>query len=82
MPAIPRYSYWVFWSAEDGEYVAACAEIPGLSGLAATEADAIEELKVAIGGWLEHLDEQGIPWPEPNPEAATQPVGSAAAPER
>src|SRR5262249_60542489 len=30
------------------------------------EAGAIEELKVAIAGWLEHLPEQGIAWPEPD----------------
>jgi len=69
MPAIPPYSYRVFWSREDNEFVATCVEIPGLSGLAPTEAGAIEELKVAIGGWLEHLSEEGMPWPEPNPAA-------------
>jgi len=65
MPVVPPYSYCVFWSPEDKEFVATCVEIPGLSGLAPTEAGAIEELKVAIGGWLEHLSEQGTPWPEP-----------------
>ena len=69
MSAIPRYSYRVFWSAEDNEFVATCVEIPGLSGLAPTEAGAIDELKVAIGGWLDHLSEEGTPWPEPNPDA-------------
>lgn len=57
MPAIPPCSYRVFWSAEDKESVATCVEIPGSSGLAPTEAAAIDELKVAIGGWLEHLSE-------------------------
>ena len=52
MPPIPRYSYRVFWSDEDGEFVAACAEIPGLSGLGSTEAAAVEELEVAVAGWL------------------------------
>jgi predicted RNase H-like HicB family nuclease len=72
MLAIPRYSYRVFWSEEDAEFVAVCTEIPGLSGLAPTEAGAIEELKVAIGGWLEHLTEQGIGWPEPDQAARTE----------
>lgn len=71
-PAIPRYSYRVFWSEEDSEFVAVCAEIPGLFGLAPTEAGAIDELKVAIGGWLEHLTEQGIAWPEPDQAARTE----------
>jgi len=39
--------------------------------------------KVAIGGWLEHLSEQGTPWPEPNPaaladvDAVTHPTAEA-----
>jgi len=69
MPVVPPYSYRVFWSPEDKEFVATCVEVPGLSGLAPSEAGAIDELKVAIGGWLEHLSEQGTPWPEPNPAA-------------
>ena len=81
MLKIPRYSHRVFWSPRDNEFVATCVEIPGLSGLAPTEAGAIEELKVAIGGWLEHLSEQGTPWPEPNPTAFadvdTESVGEA-----
>lgn len=71
MPTIPRYFYGVFWSEEGSDFVAVCAEIPGLSGLASAEAGAIEELKVAIGGWLEHLTEQGIAWPEPDQAART-----------
>jgi len=72
MPTIPRYSYRVFWSEEDAEFVATCVETSGLCGLAPTEAGAIEELKVAIGGWLEHLSEEGTPWPQPNPAAFTE----------
>jgi predicted RNase H-like HicB family nuclease len=71
VPKIPRYSYRVFWPSEDNEFVATCVEIPGLSGLAPTEAGAIEELKVAIRGWLEQLSEESIPWPEPDPAAFT-----------
>jgi predicted RNase H-like HicB family nuclease len=80
MPVIPTYSYRVFWSADDQEFVATCVEIPGLSGLAATEAGAIDELKVAIGGWLEHLTEQGIAWPEPNPDAFSEKADMLAHP--
>lgn len=77
MPTIPRYSFRVFWSPEAKEFVATCVEIPGLSGLASTEAGAIDELKLAICGWLEHLSDQGTPWPEPNP-AAFSDVDTAA----
>src|SRR6266550_4047445 len=43
-----RRPYTVFWSPMDGEFVATCTEIPGLSGLGASEQEAIAELKVAI----------------------------------
>jgi predicted RNase H-like HicB family nuclease len=65
MPTIPPYTYHVFWSDEDEEYVACCAEIPGLSGLASTEAGALDELKVAIGVWLAHLQREGVDPPQP-----------------
>jgi predicted RNase H-like HicB family nuclease len=65
MRNFPRYSYRVFWSKEDGEYVAECDEIPGLFGLASSEAGAIKELKVAIGVWLDHLSSTGESLPVP-----------------
>jgi len=46
-----RYSYLIFRSDRDGEYGAECEQICGLSGLAATEAGALKELKVAISIW-------------------------------
>ena len=65
MRKIPHYSYRVFWSTEDGEYVAECDEIPGLSGLASSEGEAIRELKIAIGVWLDHLSSTGESLPVP-----------------
>ncbi len=67
---IPHYSYRVFWSDEDGEYVAVCDELPGLSGLAENESEALAELRVAIEGSLAVLREKGERIPEPNPRPA------------
>ncbi len=67
---IPRYTYRVFWSTEDQEYVAECNDVPGLSGLAETPEAAVRELQVALRGWLSHLSENGQPWPEPQPVAS------------
>ncbi|MHA6801350.1 type II toxin-antitoxin system HicB family antitoxin [Bounagaea algeriensis] len=36
-----HYTYRVSWSAEDGEYVATCLELPSLSWLAVTPQDAL-----------------------------------------
>ena len=49
MPELPPYTYRTSWSERDGECVATCAELPGLSGLAPTPGRAIEELKTAKG---------------------------------
>lgn len=62
---LPPYTYEVFKDEPSGEYVAVCEEIPGLSGVSETEAGAIDELKEAIAGWLEVLEEQGLSFPPP-----------------
>jgi predicted RNase H-like HicB family nuclease len=54
------------WSEEDQEHVALCAEIPGLSGLGATRAEAVAELEESIRGWLAHLKDEGLPIPAPH----------------
>ena len=63
--AIPSYSYRIFYDAPSGEYVAECEEIPGLSGIGATDMEALAELKEAIAGWLATLAEDGMPFPLP-----------------
>lgn len=65
MREIPKYSYRVFWSSDDNEFVATCTEVPGLSGLGPSEAEAIGELKTALAVWLDHLESEGVPAPEP-----------------
>ena len=67
MPELPPYTYRTSWSDRDGECVATCAELPGLSGLAPTPGRAIDELKTAIAAWLDYLASRGLP---PPPAAA------------
>ncbi|MBI3757674.1 MAG: type II toxin-antitoxin system HicB family antitoxin [Deltaproteobacteria bacterium] len=64
--AIPSYSYRIFYDAPSGEYVAECEEIPGLSGIGATDMEALAELKEAIAGWLAALAADGMPFPLPH----------------
>ena len=40
-----HYTYRVFWSDEDQEFVALCAEFPSLSWLADTPAQAVSALQ-------------------------------------
>ncbi len=61
----PSYSYYVFWSEKDKEFVATFIELPGLSGLGPTVADGIKELNEALMGWLEVTKEKGLGIPDP-----------------
>jgi predicted RNase H-like HicB family nuclease len=65
MHDVPAYSFRTSWSDRDGECVATCDELPGLSGLAPTPARAIAELRIAIAAWLDFLAARGIPAPPP-----------------
>lgn len=60
-----RYTYRVAWSEEDGEFVGLCAELPGLSWLAATQADAVNGIVAASRDAVRILSEDGEPVPEP-----------------
>ena len=75
MEVSDRYSYRVFWSEEDGEHVAVCAELPGLSWLDKRAERALSgglRAERALSGVLraareavELLREKGDPVPEP-----------------
>ncbi len=45
MKPVDAYTYRVSWSAEDGEYVGACAEFPPLSWLAQTPSAALAGIR-------------------------------------
>ncbi len=60
-----RYSYRVFWSEEDGEHVAVCAELPGLSWLDKKAERALSGVLRAAREAVELLRENGDPVPEP-----------------
>jgi len=60
-----RYSYRVFWSDEDGEYVAVCAELPGLSWLAGSPEKALAGARRAAREAAALLRASGDPVPEP-----------------
>jgi predicted RNase H-like HicB family nuclease len=60
-----RYSYRVFWSQEDQEYVGVCAELPGLSWLDKSPVLALQGIRRVAREGLEILTEHGDPIPEP-----------------
>jgi predicted HicB family RNase H-like nuclease len=60
-----QYTYRVAYSPEDGEYVALCAELSGLSWLAATPEAALRGIRRAARDGVEVLRSTGAAVPEP-----------------
>ena len=60
-----HYTYRVSWSAEDGEYVGACAEFPSLSHLAANKVEALQGIEELVSFVLHdmQLNNEAIPLP-------------------
>ena len=60
-----RYTYRVTWSEDDNEYVALCAEFPGLSWLALTPEAALKGIRKIIAEVVADLAASSEPVPEP-----------------
>ena len=60
-----RYTYRVFWSEEDEEYVGLCAEFSLLSHLDDTPEKAFAGIRDLAAFSVQLLSEQGKPVPEP-----------------
>lgn len=67
-----RYPFEVFYSEEDGGYIAIVPDIPGCSAFGETEEEALHEVRQAIQSCLEALKASGRPVPAPSgiPEAS------------
>ena len=68
----PQYSTSIFWSDEDGCFVAVCPELPGLSGLGESREEAAAEMSTVLELVMETFVEDG----EPPPAAAVKPAAS------
>lgn len=62
---IDKYSFRIFWSEEDNEYVGECLEFPGLSWLAPTQEEALSGIKKLIAECVEDMlaNEEKVPEP-------------------
>jgi predicted RNase H-like HicB family nuclease len=69
-----RYAINVFWSEEDGIWIADAPDLKSCSAFGATPEEALAELRVAMDAWLEAAREAGHTIPQaryhPNYEAA------------
>lgn len=62
---VSHYTYRVSWSAEDGEFVASCVELPSVSWLAGTQVDALLGLQSLVADVLADMAAEGEPVPAP-----------------
>ncbi|WBB97774.1 MULTISPECIES: type II toxin-antitoxin system HicB family antitoxin [unclassified Solwaraspora] len=64
-PKVSHFTYRVTWSAEDGEFLATCAEFPSLSWLASTQIKALQGIQDLLREVLADMEEQGEQVPQP-----------------
>jgi predicted RNase H-like HicB family nuclease len=60
-----RYTYRVFWSEEDGEYVGVCSEFEYLSHLDETPEQAFAGIRELVASAVQLLREESQPAPAP-----------------
>ena len=69
-----RYAIIVFWSEDDGGWIADAPDLKSCSAFGTTPEEAVAELRVAMEAWLEAAREAGHPIPpahyRPHHEAA------------
>lgn len=56
-----KYHINLFWSDEDGAWVADAPDLKSCSAFGDTPEEALRELEVAIEAWLEAAREKGLP---------------------
>jgi predicted RNase H-like HicB family nuclease len=54
-----RYGFGIFWSEEDGGFIATCPDFPGLSAFGESEEDALKEAKQAVTLFLDSMQSEG-----------------------
>jgi predicted RNase H-like HicB family nuclease len=59
------YHINIFWSDEDGGYIADIPDLRYCSAFGLTPQEALAELLIAKEAWLEVAREDGLPIPEP-----------------
>ena len=63
---VSRYPAEVFWSDEDEGYIAVAPDLPGCSAWGISEAEALAELRQAIGAWIGAAQAAGNVVPAPS----------------
>ena len=59
------YHINIFWSEEDGGYIADIPDLEACAAFGRTPEEALQEVKLAKSAWLEAARAKGKPLPEP-----------------
>jgi len=62
---VNRYHINIFWSEEDGAFVADAPDLQSCSALGDSPEEALRELGTAIDAWMESARVAGRPIPDP-----------------
>ena len=62
---ILKYEMIIYWSDDDGAFIAEMPELPGCAADGATPEDALRNLSSVAREWIETARELGRPIPEP-----------------
>jgi predicted RNase H-like HicB family nuclease len=60
-----KYEVIIYWSEEDGAFIAEVPELPGCSAHGATQEEALSNAQDATRLWIDTAKEYGDPVPEP-----------------
>ena len=60
-----KYAVIIYWSEDDGAYIAEAPELAGCAADGATYAQALANIEVVIAEWIETALSLGRPVPEP-----------------
>lgn len=60
-----RYEVILFWSSEDGSFIAEVPELPGCMADGSSYQETLANAEVVIQEWLDTAAELGRPIPEP-----------------
>ncbi len=60
-----KYELIIYWSQEDGSFIAEAPELAGCAADGASYQDALANVEVVIQEWIDTAKELGRPIPEP-----------------
>lgn len=63
--SMTKHEIVIRWSEEDKAFIAEVPELPGCTADGATQSEALDNVQVVIGEWIETAWELGRPVPEP-----------------